>query len=98
MVPTGECHICHCLIPDDVDILITHCPPFGVNDVNVDGDHQGCVDLLKRVNVIKPKIHIHGHIHENYNRREISGITFANVSICKGYQPTNSPTIIEYFK
>ncbi|MFN3380378.1 MAG: metallophosphatase domain-containing protein, partial [Runella zeae] len=33
------------LIPQNTDILITHCPPFGILDRNELGDHEGCKDL-----------------------------------------------------
>lgn len=47
-------------IPTGVDILITHVPPFGVLDNGL-----GCPDLLERVNVIEPYLHVFGHVHEN---------------------------------
>lgn len=55
------------LIPDDVDILITHGPPFSILDrvaVEFDasvGDIQLLETLEKRIN---PKVHVFGHIHE----------------------------------
>lgn len=52
------------LIPDDVDILITHGPPKGHLDVN----GLGCEFLLKRLWKMskKPKLHVFGHIHAGY--------------------------------
>lgn len=52
------------LIPEDTDILITHGPPLGRGDRNDKGEFCGCADLLKRVEVVKPRLHIFGHIHE----------------------------------
>lgn len=86
-------------IPDDTDVLITHGPPLGINDINFEGERCGCEDLLKRINVVRPKIHIFGHIHHGYGKVEISGVTFANVSVCdESYEPNNKPTIIKYSK
>ena len=54
------------LIPDDTDILITHGPPFGIlDDVPRQYfiENTGCEELRKRVETIKPKLHIFGHIH-----------------------------------
>ena len=47
------------LIPDDVDILITHGPPFGKLDyVPYNNINVGCEELLLKVQQIKPKIHL----------------------------------------
>lgn len=56
------------MIPDDVDILVTHGPPFTILDqVNRDyGASVGDIDLLHTLEKrIKPKLHVFGHIHEN---------------------------------
>ena len=56
------------MIPEDVDILITHGPAWGFLD-DVEGNrnvHLGCELLAERIKQIKPKIHICGHIHTGY--------------------------------
>jgi predicted phosphodiesterase len=51
-------------IPDGLDVLITHGPPFGVLDqIAPSGEHLGCEELLRAVVSKKPKVHIFGHIH-----------------------------------
>jgi Icc-related predicted phosphoesterase len=85
------------LIPDDTDVLITHCPPFGIQDKAADGDYCGSKELLKRVRVVKPKLHLFGHIHEGYgiDNRDPNTI-FANASILDDtYRVTNAPIPIE---
>ena len=53
------------LIPSDVDILVTHGPPYGIFDETIDGIHAGCEDLRVAVQErVKPRIHCFGHIHE----------------------------------
>lgn len=53
------------LIPDGVDVLITHTPPVGHGDLCCSGVRAGCVELLTTVQKrVKPKYHIFGHIHE----------------------------------
>jgi Icc-related predicted phosphoesterase len=57
-------------IPDNVDILVTHGPPYGILDLATDyannDEHCGCKALLKQVvNRIKPKMNLFGHIHNN---------------------------------
>jgi Icc-related predicted phosphoesterase len=69
-------------IPSDTDVLITHGPPFGILDKTVDNEKVGCEELLLAVNRIKPKIHIFGHIHENYGEIKLNGTHFINPSSC----------------
>lgn len=52
-------------IPEDTDILITHGPPLGFGDRVDSGEHVGCEDLLRRVQQVRPKLHLFGHIHES---------------------------------
>lgn len=56
------------MIPDDVDILITHCPPYGILDqIATDyGVSVGDKDLRYALeNRLNPKLHVFGHIYEN---------------------------------
>jgi len=51
-------------IPTDTDILVTHGPPFGYQDIpGGQSIRVGCEMLRHRVDEIKPKIHVFGHIH-----------------------------------
>lgn len=73
------------LIPNDVDILITHGPPYEILDIaprraNQYGEHVGCQDLLEKILQIKPKYHIFGHIHNGYGKCVQDDITFINAS------------------
>ncbi|KAL5490195.1 hypothetical protein ACEPAI_5028 [Sanghuangporus weigelae] len=52
-------------IPRDVDILITHTPPFGVLDKTRHGKLAGCRTLASRINSLSNcRLHVFGHIHE----------------------------------
>ena len=83
------------LIPEGVDVLITHGPPAGIGD-NVRGVPQGCADLLGKVQVIHPQYHIYGHIHEGYGMTQRDHITFINASLCdERYRPVNAPIKFE---
>jgi len=83
-------------IPENVDILITHSPPFGVLDKNELGTPCGCKDLLARVYAAKPCIHVFGHIHEGYGTHEINGTRFYNASILnENYHVSNRPILID---
>ncbi|CAF1093027.1 unnamed protein product [Rotaria sordida] len=53
-------------IPQDIDILLTHGPPYSIRDYNVSTKEPlGCPDLLDEiVTRIRPRIHLFGHMHE----------------------------------
>jgi Icc-related predicted phosphoesterase len=84
-------------IPADTDVLITHGPPLGILDRPFDKErHAGCELLLKRVEEIKPKVHIFGHIHAGYGRLRQGETLFLNASLCnEEYQPVNPPLTVE---
>ena len=68
------------LIPEGIDILITHGPPHGIGDGSGDPERQGCRDLLAAVEQVRPILHIFGHIHQDGGFWEIGGVAFANVT------------------
>jgi len=85
------------LIPEGIDVLITHGPPYGIGDLTARGDNAGCRDLLEVVEKIKPRVHIFGHIHEGFGITSNGRTTFINASSCDQlYQPVNPPLIYEY--
>ena len=80
------------MIPEDVDVLLTHGPAFGILDWCIHGERVGCEDLLEVVQRIKPKIHAFGHIHESYGMRETDGIIFVNAcNLDERYNIKNPP-------
>lgn len=85
------------LIPDDVDILITHTPPLGHGDLVCNGIRAGCVELLSTVQKrVKPKYHIFGHIHEGYGISSDGKIIFINASTCDiNFIPNNLPVVFD---
>ena len=86
-------------IPDHVDVLITHAPPFGFGDTNGDiyDKRFGDQDLLDRVLKVRPKYHVYGHAHGGYGQYEFNGIKFINCSSCnEQYEPVNPPVVIDY--
>lgn len=85
------------VIPSDVDILITHGPPYGILDKTERGDVVGCEELYFKVFDVKPKVHVFGHIHEGYGMKEISDVTFINASSLNArYTYKNKPVVFEY--
>lgn len=69
------------LIPGTTDILITHGPPYGILDTTVRGEHVGCEVLAKKVLEVAPKLHVFGHIHEDYGKVTQGKTTFINASV-----------------
>lgn len=85
------------LIPEGVDILITHGPPFGLGDLTVGGEKTGCKDLLDEIlKRVKPKYHVFGHIHEGYGEYSKNEIRFVNASMLnERYEPTNQAVVLD---
>ncbi|TDH67773.1 hypothetical protein CCR75_006567 [Bremia lactucae] len=85
-------------IPSNTDVLITHSPPMGHNDL-VGHQHVGCADLLREVeDRVEPKLHVFGHVHEGYGCSYSSDgtITYINASLCThDYEPVNQPIVFE---
>lgn len=49
----------------DCDILITHCPPYGILDTNTRGEHCGWFSLETKLLSLNFTYHFFGHIHEH---------------------------------
>ena len=85
------------LIPDGIDVLVTHGPPLGHLDRTEEGLSVGCEDLLDAVKRVKPSYHIFGHIHEAYGNDLNEHTRFINASIMnRRYRPTNQPQVFLY--
>jgi Icc-related predicted phosphoesterase len=92
-------------IPANVDIVVTHGPAYKHLDLT-DGryhlpEHVGCYDLARRLEEIKPKVHVAGHIHSAHGAKlvkwdERNMTYFYNVAICdEDYMATNPVTEFE---
>lgn len=76
-------------IPDDIDVLITHIPPYGILDQD-----YGCKGLIKKVKEIKPKVHCFGHIHAWNGTKKVDDIQFINCA-CE-WEPLNAPYYFDF--
>ena len=84
------------LIPEGVDILLTHGPPYGIRDLNFQGILTGCEELNQKIWELRPKLHVFGHIHEAYGVTEVEGTQFVNAAIVDlANKPVNQPVVIE---
>lgn len=87
-------------MPKDVDILVTHCPPYGYGDkLSEHGSEPntniGDKNLLKLIMKYKPELNVFGHIHEGYGVYEEPHTTFINASVVdENYNLVNEPVVM----
>jgi Icc-related predicted phosphoesterase len=85
------------LIPEGVDVLITHGPPAGHGDLTTRGDRAGCADLLDALDRVRPRLHVFGHIHEGYGQTLAGATRCINASICNvNYAPANAAIVVDW--
>lgn len=89
------------LISDDVDILVTHSPPFTILDKTIDCRQVGSSSLMaEHIRRFKPALWVFGHIHESYGQDgpfQWNNTKYVNAShVNEHYQPVNKPIRIEF--
>lgn len=85
------------MIPEDVDILLTHGPAYRILDKTARGDYVGCEDLLEQLDRIQPRLHVFGHIHEAYGSQEQNGCLHLNASVLDlSYRQVNQPVLVQW--
>lgn len=83
-------------IPEDADIVITHGPPQGILDRCFDGREVGCQDLFERLEVVRPRLHVFGHIHEAYGQVQVGETLYVNASSCTlQYRAVQTPIVVD---
>jgi Icc-related predicted phosphoesterase len=83
-------------IPNDIDVLVSHGPPFGILDTAPSGLHEGCLELLDAVERVRPKLHVFGHIHGAHGIFQTELTTFVNASRLGTHNdPCKAPFIFE---
>jgi len=88
-------------IPDDVDVLITHGPAYGVGDEvqqDISNPHVGSNTLKYHINnrLKNLRFHFFGHIHEDYGIHQQDNYIVYNASIFNWYKKEiNKPYIFE---
>lgn len=68
-------------IPYWTNILISHGPPYGLNDQNEYREHCGSVSVRDWVNASNISLHLYGHIHEGYGMRGNNPIEDTHLSV-----------------
>jgi len=85
-------------IPLNLDILVTHSPPYLTADMTRLGQHVGSISLLDySENFGNLKLWVCGHIHEGYGKYKMkNGATLVNASIMNEfYEPINEYIRVE---
>lgn len=87
------------LIPDDINILVTHGPAYGIIDHSIEGS-VGCKDLLEKIEKITPQIHIFGHIHQHgktIRKFQNKDVKFFNSAVVNGkYEVIKKPHVFNF--
>jgi Icc-related predicted phosphoesterase len=86
------------IIPDDIDVIISHGPIYGFLDEHPQYQNSlGSKELLAAVARVSPKLLVHGHIHSGYGIKKFNdNTTLINCSICdENYDPINKPIVID---
>lgn len=83
------------MIPDDTDILITHCPPKGILD-EVYKESVGSIELKAHLHRLKQlKLHCFGHIHYSTGMKGLDKVIFSNGAVCnEDYECVNGGNYI----
>lgn len=87
-------------IPMNTDILVTHGPAWGhLDTVQGQSVPLGCELLAERIKVLKPKIHVFGHIHTGYGYKFDGTTHFFNASVLnENYNFTQKPFTVDWNK
>jgi hypothetical protein len=85
-------------IPSNTDILVTHGPAFGYLDIpGGQSIRVGCEMLRHRVDEIRPKIHVFGHIHGSWGHYYNGHTHFFNASVLnERYNYAHNPWTFEW--
>ena len=86
------------MIPMNTDILITHGPAWGHLDTVIGQNmNLGCELLSERIKVVKPKIHVCGHIHSGYGYKFDGDTHYFNAAVLgERYTFDNKPFNVEW--
>jgi Icc-related predicted phosphoesterase len=82
-------------IPPGTDVLVLHGPPFGYGDTVVRRDgvvQTGSPSLVVRIDEVRPRLVVFGHIHEGRGQWRRGRSVLANVTVMdEFYRPVHRP-------
>jgi len=86
-------------VPGDgeIDVFITHDPPYSAGDKVIGGEHVGSTALASQLRRIHPLHVVCGHIHEDYGEHTLLGdMPVHNSSyVDVQYKPVNQPLVFD---
>lgn len=93
MYPDKDLEYLYNMIPENLDILITHDQPYGYGDILIqencpwaNGEHIGNIQLAKAIEKKQPVYQFNGHLHSCSKRAiKIGNTTHYNVSVKNEY-------------
>lgn len=82
-------------IPKNTDVLVTHGPPLFYGDL-MGTSNVGDLELLERLKLVKPRLHICGHVHGGYGIHTTTfGTTVVNAAMnTSKYSMENTPLLV----
>lgn len=106
MKPPDELRAHYEMIPEGIDILVSHGPAYGYGD-RVDDrylvmsreredPHVGSKELLEAIDRVKPRLMVCGHIHSGYGTYQYGETTIMNVALVdEDYKPVHAIVELE---
>jgi Icc-related predicted phosphoesterase len=84
-------------VPEGLDILITHGPPFAILDHGGSAERrEGCPYLFEAVFRARPRLHVFGHIHAGYGTLRTDTL-FVNASLmCEDGSLGRKPVVVDF--
>jgi Icc-related predicted phosphoesterase len=88
-------------IPSDADIIVVHGPPMGYGDWaprtnGKGGENTGSPSLLVKIEEVKPKLVVFGHIHEGRGNWDLNGTKLVNATLLnRQYEMVYEPYVLE---
>lgn len=83
-------------VPESVDVLLTHTPPYGFGDRCHDNVRAGCEMLTAAIQQRAVSVNVCGHIHSGYGCSADDTTLYINASTCNHhYAPINPPIVFD---
>lgn len=84
-------------VPEGIDVLLTHGPPYKIRDYMPRGEYVGSPALREALNRVRPRVHAFGHIHFTYGMTVTGeGVLSINAATCRAdMKPKNPPMVID---
>lgn len=68
-------------IPDGLDVLLLHGPPYGLGDIIPFSGHVGSKSLRDKIKQARPRLVVYGHIHVGHGIYREDNSIFVNAAL-----------------